>query len=230
MTMKIDVSQPLIPQVITALREAGFSCARIAELLGISRATLYNRYLSRDKYLERLARRKKTRIVVSKGGRPSGSKNKTKNKTKRKESFWTQEELRELMRIWGSGWKQVARAVKELKPQTKSLEAMRRLANEFRGKPVAYICKAIRAGAYFEELHRLEDEKWEKKQNEMKKEERITPEMIAETDKIINEKFGWMINPKTHVDPLLDYEKELEDFCRRYGIDVQKGKEIWRRL
>lgn len=237
MTLTINITEPLIPQVITALRGEGFSCSKIAELLGISRATLYNRYLSHDKYMERmerLARKKEkptgTKIIVSKGGRPAGARNKKKN-SRQSTPFWTQEELRELIRLFGAGWKQVARAVKEIAPQEKNLEALRRLAKKHAGKTTAYICKAIKGGAYFEELHRLEDERWnEKQKEEIKKNERITPEMIAETDEIIRQRLGHMINPPLTISEWDDDEAELEDFCRRYGIDPERGKEIWRRL
>ncbi len=70
----------------------------------------------------------------------------------------------------------------------------------------------------------------EKQKEEIKKNERITPEMIAETDEIIRQRLGHMINPPLTISEWDDDEAELEDFCRRYGIDPERGKEIWRRL
>lgn len=228
MTITINVEQSIIPQVIASLREAGLSYSRIAELLGISRATLYNRYLSRDKYLGRRKTRK-THIVVLKGGRPKGSKNKTKKE--KASSFWTQEELRELMRIFGgSGWKQVARAVKEIAPQEKNLEALRRLAKKHAGKPISYICKALRGGAYYEELHRLEDEKWAEKHavqqvsvtaEEMRKSDEWLRNMMLESGKLVSDE---QLNKTTTIDDENEFCWLAERFGAEFAIDYFKEK------
>lgn len=257
MVIDIDLESPVIPQLIEIFHKQGLSLAKVASLLGISRTTLYNKYLSREKYLQRRHRAPKApfqgagdkinikaegtpdlvveetgrvvpqpsqpspsqtsastnpfgltqgvKIVITKPGRPKGSKTTNKSSSKQKSkkqktTFWTQEEMKELYKMFGQNYKQVARAIKDTvkEKENKNLEVVKRLANEFRGKPVAYICKAIREGAYFRFLNQTIDDKWAQKQEEMEKKNpvQLTPEQMEESDRKLAEymrKIGMLV-------------------------------------